>query len=322
DCIYIQDETGGIDIFPYAESGLELGTYIEVTGYLASYQGDIELKVMSYTILDDENLNVIDPTLVTCAEASDYDTNGGMLLQVEGTVTAVYYNSDGTLAQITVSDGTGEAVVFIDGYILSGTTGENNLADTVTVGSTVSAVGVLYMHPETLATDSDTFGEEVAVLRVRDCDEVVVISDTSAAVDTSELEAAIGDAEALFESDYTSDSWADLEAALEAAKAVLADANATQDEVDEATAALIAAMDGLVAAMDDGDDTTDSSGSGSGSSSGSSSSSSSSSSSTSKTSGSTKTGDSSNLVLWIVLAVCAVAAAVAVVVLRKRQQKR
>ncbi|MCD8147796.1 MAG: CehA/McbA family metallohydrolase, partial [Clostridiales bacterium] len=203
DCIYIQDETGGIDIFPYAESGLELGTYIEVTGYLASYQGDIELKVMSYTILDDENLNVVDPTLVTCAEASDYDTNGGMLLQVEGTVGSVYYNSDGTLAQFTVIDSTGEAVVFIDGYILSGTTGENTLAETVTTGATVSAVGVLYMHPETLATDSDTYGEEVAVLRVRDCDEIVVTA-AAVTVDTTALTAAIEEAEALTESDYTS----------------------------------------------------------------------------------------------------------------------
>ncbi|MCD8052799.1 MAG: hypothetical protein LUF00_01870 [Lachnospiraceae bacterium] len=250
DCIYIQDETGGIDIFPYAESGLELGTYIEVTGYLASYQGDIELKVMSYTILDDENLNVVEPTLVTCAEASDYDTNGGMLLQVEGTVTAVYYNSDGTLAQITVSDSTGEAVVFIDGYILSGTTGENTLAETVTIGAAVSAVGVLYMHPETLATDSDTFGEEVAVLRVRDCDEIVVTSAAETTVDFTALNAAIATAEGLTESDYTSDSWSNLETALTAANSTLANADATQTEVDEATAALTAAIDALVTATD------------------------------------------------------------------------
>ncbi|MCD7752969.1 MAG: hypothetical protein LUH41_00240, partial [Clostridiales bacterium] len=254
DCIYIQDETGGIDIFPYAESGLELGTYIEVTGYLASYQGDIELKVMSYTILDDENLNVVEPTLVTCAEGADYAANGGKLIQVEGTVTAVYYNSDGTLAQITVSDSTGDAVVFIDGYILSGTTGENTLAETVDIGATVSAVGVLYMHPETLAEDSDTFGEEVAVLRVRDCDEVVVTA-AAATVDTSALEAAIGEAEGLTEGDYTADSWADLEAALAAAKAVLANENATQTEVDEATAALTAAIAALEAVSADTVDT-------------------------------------------------------------------
>ncbi|MCD8051673.1 MAG: cell wall-binding protein [Clostridiales bacterium] len=248
DCIYIQDETGGIDIFPYAESGLELGTYMEVTGYLASYQGDIELKVMSYTILDSENLNVVDPTLVTCAEGADYAANGGKLIQVEGTVGSVYYNSDGTLAQFTVSDSTGESVVFIDGYILSGTTGENTLAETVTTGATVSAVGVLYMHPETLATDSDTFGEEVAVLRVRDCDEIVVTA-AAVTVDTTALTAAIEQAEALTGSDYTASTWSAVETALTAAKEVAANAEATQAEVDEATAALTAAIDALEEAV-------------------------------------------------------------------------
>ncbi len=246
DCIYIQDETGGIDIFPYAESGLELGTYMEVTGYLASYQGDIELKVMSYTILDSENLNVVDPTLVTCAEGADYEANGGKLIQVEGTVGSVYYNSDGTLAQFTVTDSTGESVVFIDGYILSGTTGENTLAETVTTGATVSAVGVLYMHPETLATDSDTFGEEVAVLRVRDCDEVVVTT-VSAAVDTAALTVAIEQAEALTESDYTASTWSTMQTALTSARSVLSDANATQTQADDATAALTAAIAALEA---------------------------------------------------------------------------
>ncbi len=64
-------------------------------------------------------------------------------------------------------------------------------------------------------------------------------------VDTSTLSAAITQAEALTESDYTSSSWADLETALENAKTVLADSAATQDEVDSATAALTAAIDAL-----------------------------------------------------------------------------
>ena len=171
DCIYIQDGTGGIDIYPYSESGLELGTYVEVTGYLAQYQGDIELKVMSYEILDDTQ--IVDPKLLSCKDAMDYDEHGGELIQVVGTVKedSIEYNSDGTVAQfIVVDEDGGEAKIFIDGYILSGTEGENTLADYVEEGVTVSAVGVLYMHPE---GDSD---ESVAVLRVRDCDEIITIS--------------------------------------------------------------------------------------------------------------------------------------------------
>ncbi|MCD8354442.1 MAG: fibronectin type III domain-containing protein, partial [Clostridiales bacterium] len=128
--------------------------------------------------------------------------------------------------------------------ILSGTTGENTLAETVTTGATVSAVGVLYMHPETLATDSDTFGEEVAVLRVRDCDEIVVTA-AAVTVDTTALTAAIEQAEALTGSDYTATTWSALETALTAAKDVAANADATQTEVDEAAAALTAAIDAL-----------------------------------------------------------------------------
>ncbi|MCD7866562.1 MAG: hypothetical protein LUG54_11280 [Clostridiales bacterium] len=182
DCIYLQDETGGIDIFPYAESGLEIGTYVEVTGYLARYQGDLELKVISSEILDDENLQIQDPTLLSCEDASDYETNGGLLIQVVGSVKegSVCYNSDGTVAQFIVEDETGETKIFIDGYVLSGTTGENSLSNYITDGAAVSAVGVLYMHPEVLVDESDeTYGTEVAVLRVRDCDEIITISDST-----------------------------------------------------------------------------------------------------------------------------------------------
>lgn len=169
DCIYIQDETGGMDIFPYAETGLEIGTKIEITGYLAQYQGDIELKVMSYEILDEEK-NVIEPEYMSNKDAMDYASNGGELIQVKGTVKedSIVYNSDGTISQFVLTDSAGDdAKIFIDGYIFSGTTGENTLADIVKEGETISAAGLLYMHPE---GDSD---ESVAVLRVRNCDEIV-----------------------------------------------------------------------------------------------------------------------------------------------------
>ncbi len=70
------------------------------------------------------------------------------------------------------------------------------------------------------------------------------------AADKSELEADIATAEALDESAYTADSWKDLQDALEAAKEVDAKANATQDEVDAADAALKSAIDNLVKVAD------------------------------------------------------------------------
>ncbi|MCD8050255.1 MAG: fibronectin type III domain-containing protein [Clostridiales bacterium] len=64
-------------------------------------------------------------------------------------------------------------------------------------------------------------------------------------VDTAALTAAIEKAETLTESDYTADSWAAMQAALETAKAVAANDSAAQTEVDEAAAALTSAIDAL-----------------------------------------------------------------------------
>ena len=64
-----------------------------------------------------------------------------------------------------------------------------------------------------------------------------------AAVDYTALEAAIKAAQALKKDDYTAESWAKVETAL--AKAIEARESDSQAEVDAATNALKAAMDGL-----------------------------------------------------------------------------
>ena len=64
-------------------------------------------------------------------------------------------------------------------------------------------------------------------------------------VDTTALDAAIAEAEGLTEADYTAESWAALQTALEAAKETKQNANATQDDVDEATEALTDAIAAL-----------------------------------------------------------------------------
>lgn len=181
DSIYVQDETAGIDIFPFAQAGVKVGTPIEIVGYVDEYQGDRELQVMSYKILD-KDPKIYEPTKMTCEQAMDYAKNGGYLIQVQGEVVSVDVATDGVgVAQFVVKDETGkEAKVFIDGYIRSGTTGKNELASTVKVGETVSAVGLLYMHPE---GSSDV---SVPVLRVRNCDEIKVISDPVNPTDPTE----------------------------------------------------------------------------------------------------------------------------------------
>ena len=65
-------------------------------------------------------------------------------------------------------------------------------------------------------------------------------------VDKTALAAAIAEAEALNEADYTEESWAALQTALADAENVLADNDATQDEVDAAKEALEAAVAALI----------------------------------------------------------------------------
>lgn len=166
DTIYIQDETGGMDIFPYATPGLKIGTKMRIVGFLAQYQGDLELKVISARVLN-EGPKVLAPKVVDTKTAMDYDKLGGQLLQTTGKVTKVDYNSDGTVAEFWLKDTTGkEAAIFIDGYIKSGTTGKNTLSDFVKKGANVTAAGVLYKHPEGKSDVS------VPVFRVRNCDDI------------------------------------------------------------------------------------------------------------------------------------------------------
>ena len=68
----------------------------------------------------------------------DYEKSGGKLVQVEGTVTDVLYDAAGTgVSQFWLDDGSGvNANIFIDGYILSATTGKNELASVVSTGKT------------------------------------------------------------------------------------------------------------------------------------------------------------------------------------------
>ena len=168
DTIYIQDETGGMDIFPYATPGLKIGTKMRIVGYLAQYQGDLELKVISAKELKADP-KVWEPKAVDTKTAMDYDKLGGQLLKTTGNVTRVDYNADGTVAEFWLKDASGaEAAIFIDGYIRSAKTGKNTVGEFVKKDAKVTAAGVLYKHPEGKSDVS------VPVLRVRNCDDIVL----------------------------------------------------------------------------------------------------------------------------------------------------
>ena len=65
-------------------------------------------------------------------------------------------------------------------------------------------------------------------------------------MDKSELEKAIKEAKSKKEKEYSKKSWAAMKAALKVAQKVMADEDATQEEVDAATDALLKAIKALV----------------------------------------------------------------------------
>lgn len=171
DSIYIQDATGGITIFPYAQSGLAIGTKVRVIGSTDEYQGDREIQITSLEVLDAEP-QIQEPKVLTTEEAADYARNGGWLVKTQGTVSDIIMEG-GVVSQFKLTDDSGvAATIFIDGYITN-KNGENTVGKRIKVGDAVSAVGLSYLHPE---GSSDV---SVCVLRVRNCDEIKLLSSGS-----------------------------------------------------------------------------------------------------------------------------------------------
>ena len=133
DCIYVQDDTAGINAFPVA-GNFKIGDKVRITGTTSSYQGERQIAVTSIEKIADAQAPA--PKAVT---AADLENQGylGSLVTVEGTATKIEY-SNGLIQTIMVKDASGkEARVFIDGYITTAKDVEN-----AKVGCHVKATGL------------------------------------------------------------------------------------------------------------------------------------------------------------------------------------
>ena len=161
DCIYLQDETAGINAFPVAGE-FKIGDKVRITGTTSSYQGERQIAVTSIAKLGEGEAPA--PKAVTAAQLENKGFLGS-LVTVEGTATKIEY-SNGLIQTIMVRDDSGkEARVFIDGYITTAKDVEN-----AAVGCHVKATG--------LASYDDTFvladGTPIAQrIRIRDRADVV-----------------------------------------------------------------------------------------------------------------------------------------------------
>ena len=133
DCIYVQDNTAGINAFPVA-GNFKIGDKVRVTGTTSSYQGERQLAVTKIEKIADAAAPA--PKEVTAAQINDGSVLGS-LVKIKGTITRVE-EAEGKIQTIMVRDAVGkEARVFIDGYITKDKEVQNAI-----VGNQVEAVGL------------------------------------------------------------------------------------------------------------------------------------------------------------------------------------
>lgn len=165
DTLYLQDDTGGIAVTGALPAGVYVGKPLSVIGVLRRQAGNLVLDATKTIPLEDTGDFRFEPRTMSNSAATDYASNGGKLIQVEGTLVSL--TKDGkSVSRFTLRDLRGDLVtVVIDDNIRSGTYGTNELAGILKKGRTIRAIGLLHV---------DEFQQ--SVLRVRNCDEVVYIA--------------------------------------------------------------------------------------------------------------------------------------------------
>ena len=133
DCIYIQDETGGINCFPVA-GDFKIGDRVRVSGTTSSYQGERQLAVTKIEKIGDGT--PVTSLTVTSTQVNDGSVLG-RLVTLKGIVTAIEM-AEGKVQTILVRDPQGKvARVFIDGYICPESEVQN-----LKVGCAIEATGL------------------------------------------------------------------------------------------------------------------------------------------------------------------------------------
>lgn len=155
DCIYVQDDTAGINAFPVA-GNYKVGDKVRITGTTSSYQGERQIAVTSIEKIGEGS---VEPRLITTQEAAESKYLGS-LVQIKGVVVS-FAEAEGLVQTIMVRDESGyDARVFIDGYITSGKVIEN-----LAVGHEITVTG--------LASYDNTFDGPAPRIRVRDRADIV-----------------------------------------------------------------------------------------------------------------------------------------------------
>lgn len=165
DCIYVQDDTGGINVFP-VEGNIQAGQTIRITGDTSSYNGERQLEARSVTVIDSTPADLPDARKITALEANT-GVWLGSLVSLSGTISEIELK-EGLPEAIYVTDNSGAtARVFIDGYITSAKTIAN-----LVVGNKITAVGL---------SSHDAEGYRI---RIRDREDIICTVDSGTGSET------------------------------------------------------------------------------------------------------------------------------------------
>ncbi len=161
DCIYVQDDTAGINCFPVA-GNFKIGDKVRISGTTSSYQGERQLAVSSIEKIGEET--PVQPTVVTSKQINDGSVLGS-LVTVKGVITRVEM-ANGLVQTIMVKDANGdESRVFIDGYITTAKDVVN-----AEVGREITATGLASYDNTFTLSDGTAIAPRI---RIRDRADVI-----------------------------------------------------------------------------------------------------------------------------------------------------
>lgn len=166
DAFNLQDETGGIMAFQeVTDPSLKPGDKVRVYGHIKKFDNNIELEFTSYAkdVIKIGSGEPLQPKLVPTGEATS-TANQGLLVKVKGTVVSKFDENS-----YIINDGSGDVLVFTDGYIVN----QSGPLPALEPGDILEAVGI-----------SGAFAQGERI-RVRDTKELIGIKDTTAPVTTA-----------------------------------------------------------------------------------------------------------------------------------------
>lgn len=135
DAFYLQDETGGIMAFQEVPSGsLKLGDKVRVHGHIKTFENNKELEFTTFAsdVIKIGSGDPLQPKAVKTGEATS-SANQGFLVKVTGKVVSKYDDNS-----YVINDGSGDVLVFTDGYIVN----QSGPVPVLKVGETLEALGL------------------------------------------------------------------------------------------------------------------------------------------------------------------------------------